>query len=121
MTAATTAHISKLANVVIPVADVDRAIDWALVHSAWRSVPTSPSAASTAGSEVAPAGADNGDRDRPSGAGWGRRAAGRPASACRPTISMPFMLSSKAAGVDVDAEVEPHGRPCAADVLAARP
>jgi len=107
---ATTAHISKLANVVIPVADVDRAIDFYTGPLGLEKRTDIPFGGQYRWVEVAPAGADTVIAIAPPGPDGAT--GGRETGISLQTDDIDaFHAQLKAAGVDVDAEVSRMGDP----------
>jgi catechol 2,3-dioxygenase-like lactoylglutathione lyase family enzyme len=106
----TTTRISKIANVVVPVADVDRAIDFYTGPLGLEKRTDVPFEDRYRWVEVAPAGADTVIAIAPPGPGG--QAGGRETGISLQTDDADaFHAQLKAAGVDVDAEVSRMGDP----------
>jgi catechol 2,3-dioxygenase-like lactoylglutathione lyase family enzyme len=108
--AKTSASISKVANVVIPVADVDKAIDFYTGPLGMEKRTDIPFGGQYRWVEVAPAGADTVIAIPPPGPDM--ETGGRQTGISLQTDDIDaFHAQLKAAGVDVDAEVSRMGEP----------
>jgi len=87
------ARVSKLANVIIPVADQDGALRFYTEALGLEKRVDVPFGNGSRWIEVAPSGADTPIAICPPGPLTGPRATGRPASRCRPTTSTPTTRS----------------------------
>ncbi len=104
------ASISKVANVVIPVADVDRAIDFYTGPLGLEKRTDVPFGGQYRWVEVAPAGADTVIAIAPPGPGG--ETGGRETGISLQTADIEAMHAQlSAAGVDVDAEISRMGDP----------
>ena len=88
-----TAHVSKVANVIIPVADQDRALAFYTESLGLEKRVDVPFGDGDRWIEVAPCRRRHADRDLPSRPEHEPPAARTPASRCRPTTSTPTTRS----------------------------
>ena len=110
MTSTTTTRISKVVNVVIPVADVDQAIAFYTGPLGLEKRTDIPFGDQYRWVEVAPAGADTVIAIAPPGPG-GQTGGRETGISLQTDDADAFHAQLKAAGVDVDAEVSRMGEP----------